>query len=131
MVKVQTVGRVNTVEINVTQKGTPHAKISVASDSTSKDDQGKYITEWTNFEAWNKTAEYIERNIAKGDIVEVWAEKISNKSQKDGKWYTNYYIREINRHHKAPRDGVAGNAPAATKAPAAPASDFSDEEIPF
>jgi single-stranded DNA-binding protein len=125
-------GRVTKVESNVTANGKQHAKITIVTDSSRKDEtpnaKNYYIPEWTDVDAWNKTAEYVERNIGKGDTVEVEAEKITTKSEKDGKYYTNYHVKEIHRLVKGARDG---EATAPKSAPTAAPADFNDEEIPF
>ena len=118
-------GRVGKVDSRVTATGKEHVSFSVASDTNRKGADGKYLTEWTNFDAWGAQAEYIKNNWNKGDVVEVIADKFT--TQKDGKYYTNYTAREVSRLAKGQNSQQsAGAAPSAANN-----VDIVDEEIPF
>lgn len=131
MVIVQVAGHVGSVETKTFASGKSLARFSVGSQSTRKDEQGKFITEWTQFDAWGPTGEYIAKNWAKGDIVQVLAEKQTTK--RDDKYFTSYPVIRVERIKKGSANqdgGVAAPAPASNNAaPAAPTID--DEEIPF
>lgn len=120
-------GRVGSVETRQVGDRTV-TRFSVASSTYHKDSEGKYISEWTNFEAWNKTGEYIANNVQKGDIVEVQAEKLTRK--KDDKYFTNYTVTKFDRIAKGKASSEGSAAPAAATAPTAQ-STIGDDEIPF
>lgn len=125
MVTLIAVGRVANIETRTLQSGASVTRFSVGVSTSRKEADGTYHTEWTDFDAWSKTGEYVAQYIGKGDLVEVHAEKYTTK--KDGKSYTNYTARNVTRLLKAkPAEGAA--APAA----GGPATaDISEEEIPF
>lgn len=126
MVIVQVAGHVGSVETKTFASGKSMTRVSVGSQSTRKDEQGKFLTEWTSFDAWGATGEYIAKNWAKGDIVQIIAEKQTSK--KDDKYYTSYPVIRVERIKKgaASQEGGA-TAPASNNS--APTMD--DEEIPF
>ena len=108
-------------------------RFSVACATAHKDENGQYLSEWTNFDAWGKTGEYVAKYIQKGDVVEVQAEKFTRK--KGEQYFTNFTVSRCDRimKHK-PAEGEAAPAqPAAQSAakPAAAAPTIEDDDIPF
>lgn len=67
------VGRVGFMEVTTTQSGMKIAKLSIALSERYKDKEGQWQekTIWVNVKLFQKTAEYIENYVQKGDIVYV------------------------------------------------------------
>lgn len=93
--KVQLIGNVGkepeVKEIN----GKKLAKFSIATNETYKNAKGEKIkeTQWHNLIAWGKTAEIIEKYLAKGSEVAVEGKLINrNYLDKDG---VKRYITEV------------------------------------
>ena len=119
MVTLFATGRIGKVESQVTASGKSYTRFSVCTDLGTKDAQNNYESEWTNFTAWDKTAEIVAKYGA-GDIVEVQATKKTTK--KGDQYYTNYTVTRVTRLLKSKK----------TESAAAPtADDINDEEIPF
>lgn len=109
-------------ESRTLQSGKVLTRFSVAESTSEKDKDGNYKTEWTDFCAWDKTAEYIRDKVGSGDLVSVEAEKRTIK--KDDKFFTNYIVRDF---HMLKRNKPAEQTAAANNEPPA----MTDEEIPF
>lgn len=90
-------GRIGKIEKTSTSNGNPWVKFSVASSNGRKDKDGNMKTEWTDFNAFGKRADFISEHVQKGDLVSVVATKDTFKSNgKDGKtrYFTNYNVCE-------------------------------------
>ena len=127
MVTLFATGRIGKVDVRQTQSGKTVTRFSVCTDLPTKDTQGNYESEWTNFTAWDKTAEIVAK-FGSGDIVEVQASKKTTK--RDDKFYTDFTVQRISRLLKSKKNSES-SAPAATAAtPAAPTYE-EDDDIPF
>lgn len=125
-------GRVGSVELRTLSSGTAATRISVCSQLKSKDAEGNYRDEWTNFDSYGKLAEMIARVYGKGDIVYVSAEKRTTKN--GDKYFTNFTISDIERLQKNPKrsNETEQQGAGAQGAPTAPTvSDEEYEDIPF
>ncbi len=94
--KVQLIGNLgNDPEIVNLESGNKLAKFSIATNETYKNAQGEKVTDtqWHNIVAWGKTAEIVEKYLAKGNEVAVEG-KLTTRSYetKEGE---KRYITEI------------------------------------
>ena len=124
-------GRVGKVEPKTVGDKTV-VRLSVCSSTMhKKSDNSGYETEWTQFDAWNKLAEYIEKNIHKGDVVEIHAEKFTRKSGEQ--YFTNYTVTKFERLAKGKESlSLDGGQPAnVTQSAPASAPTMADDDIPF
>ncbi len=72
--KVQLIGNAgNTPEIKTFEKGKKLARMVIATNETFYNDKGEKITDtqWHTVTAWGKTAEIIEKYVAKGKEVAI------------------------------------------------------------
>lgn len=87
-------------EITKTSNGAMLAKVSLATSEYYKDAEGKSVnnTQWHNLVAWGPQAEFMEKNLHKGDLVGVRG-KIRNRSftGSDGlqQYRTEIIVKEI------------------------------------
>jgi len=94
--KVQLIGRLGMdPEMKKLDNGATLARLSLATDASYKDKNGKKIeeTHWHNLICWNKTAELAERLLAKGKEVAVEG-KLINRSYEDGEG-NKRYVTEV------------------------------------
>ena len=94
--KVQLIGNVgNEPEITNLDSGKKVAKLSMATNTFYKNSNGEKQTEtnWHNIVAWGKTAEIIEKYVAKGKEVAVEG-KLTSRSYED-KDGVKRYITEV------------------------------------
>jgi len=110
MNKVLLVGRIaKTNEVKTFEGGSCNMLFSVATSESFK--KGGEWTEEATFhqiKAWNKTAEYIENHIRKGDLVEIEGQIKIDQWEKDGEKKSFNYINlnRINRLMKSkPKEG--------------------------
>jgi single-strand DNA-binding protein len=90
--KVQLIGRLGMdPEMKKLDNGSTLARLSLATDASYKDKNGKKIeeTHWHNLVCWNKTAELAEKLLAKGKEVAVEGRLIT-KSYEDGEGNRRY-----------------------------------------
>ncbi len=83
--KVQLIGNTgNDPEIVNLDNGMKVAKLSIATSETYKNDKGEKVTDtqWHNVVAWGKTAELIEKYVAKGKELAIEG-KLSHRSYED------------------------------------------------
>jgi single-strand DNA-binding protein len=95
--RVQLIGNLgNDPEIIALESGKKLAKFSIATNESYKNAQGEVVknTEWHNVIAWGKTAEIIEKYLAKGSEVAVEG-KLTSRSYED-KEGVKRYVTEIN-----------------------------------
>lgn len=95
--KVQLIGNLgNDPEIIALENGKKLAKFSIATNESYKNAQGEVVknTEWHNVIAWGKTAEIIEKYLAKGSEVAIEG-KLTSRSYED-KEGVKRYVTEIN-----------------------------------
>ncbi|MGB0880486.1 MAG: single-stranded DNA-binding protein [Polaribacter sp.] len=94
--KVQLIGNLGKdPEIITLESGKKLAKFSMATNESYKNAQGEKIenTQWHNIVAWNKTAEIIEKYLAKGHEVAIDGKLTSRSYQtKEGE---KRYITEV------------------------------------
>lgn len=87
MNKVILTGRITTKpELKKTQKGTAYTSASIAVQRDLKNAAGEYETDFINFTAWDKQAEYLCNYVNKGnrlDLVGRWQTR--KYEDKDGK----------------------------------------------
>jgi single-strand DNA-binding protein len=150
--KVILIGRLGKdPELKYTPSGTPVAKFSLATDDSFKDRNGELQkhTEWHNIVAWNKLAEICGEYLTKGKQVYIegrirshqWEDQEKNKR-------TTYEIvasQMTMLGSKSDNERPSANPPRAAAAhagtgeensrgpepPSTPASDITDEDIPF
>ena len=94
--KVQLIGNLgNNPEVITLDSGKKLAKFSIATNESYKNAQGEKVTDtqWHNVIAWNKTAEIVEKYLAKGNEVAVEG-KLTSRSYED-KEGVKKYITEI------------------------------------
>ena len=94
--KVQLIGNLgNTPEIINLESGKKLAKFSIATNESYKNSQGERVTDtqWHNIDAWNKTAEIIEKYLEKGSEVAIEG-KLTSRSY-ETKEGDKRYITEI------------------------------------
>jgi single-strand DNA-binding protein len=94
--KVQLIGNVgNDPEIKNFEGGKKLANITLATHESYKNDKGEKIeeTQWHRVSAWGKTAEIIEKFVAKGKEIAVEG-KLSHRSYED-KNGEKRYITEV------------------------------------
>jgi len=94
--KVQLIGNLgNDPEIINLDGGKKLAKFSIATNETYKNQKGEKVTDtqWHNIVAWGKTAEIIEKYVAKGKEVAVEG-KLTSRSY-DDKEGVKRYITEV------------------------------------
>lgn len=60
------------------------ARFSLAVDRERKNKDGERVTDFPNCVAFGKTAEFVERNLAKGDKIAVVGRMESSKYEKNG-----------------------------------------------
>ena len=95
--RVQLIGNLgNDPEIIDLESGKKLAKFSIATNESYKNAQGDVVknTEWHNVIAWGKTAEIIEKYLAKGNEVAIEG-KLTSRSYED-KEGIKRYVTEIN-----------------------------------
>ena len=78
--------------LRVTQSGKSVCEISIATNDGDKDNQGNPLTNWHKVICFDKTAEFVSRNVAKGTIV--CAEGPVKLRSFDGKEGHKVYIKE-------------------------------------
>jgi single-strand DNA-binding protein len=94
--KVQLIGNVgNDPEIKNFEGGKKLANITLATHESYKNDKGEKVeeTQWHRVSAWGKTAEIIEKYVAKGKEIAVEG-KLSHRSYED-KNGEKRYITEV------------------------------------
>lgn len=94
--KVQLIGNVgNDPEIKNLEGGKKLANLTIATNESYKNDKGEKVeqTEWHRVVAWGKTAEIIEKYVAKGNQVAIEG-KLSHRSY-DDKNGEKRYITEV------------------------------------
>ena len=94
--KVQLIGNLgNDPEIVTVASGRKRAKFSMATNESYKNNKGERMTDtqWHHVIAWGKTAELIEKYVAKGKEIAVEG-KLTNRSY-DNKAGEKRYITEI------------------------------------
>ena len=85
MIKVDITGRLTKdTTLNKLPSGLQCCRFSIASRTSRKDNNGKYITEFVNCVAWGKTAEMVVAYAGKGDIVRALGDWQTKTWAKDG-----------------------------------------------
>lgn len=85
MIKVDITGRLTKdTTLNKLPSGLQCCRFSIASRTSRKDNNGKYITEFVNCVAWGKTAEMVADYARKGDIVRALGDWQTKTWVKDG-----------------------------------------------
>jgi single-strand DNA-binding protein len=99
--KVQLIGNLgNAPEVRNTESGKKLAKFSIATNEIYRNAQGEKVTEtqWHNLIAWGKTAEIVEKYLAKGSEVVIEGKLINrNYTDKEGnkKYVTEVEVSEL------------------------------------
>jgi single-strand DNA-binding protein len=94
--KVQLIGHLgNDPEIKETENGRKLARMSVATNENYRNAKGEKVTEtqWHNIVAWGKTADIVEKYLAKGSEVMIEG-KLVSRSYTD-KAGNKKYITEV------------------------------------
>ena len=85
MIKVDITGRLTKdTTLNKLPSGLQCCRFGIASRTSRKDNNGKYITEFVNCVAWGKTAEMIADYAGKGDLVRALGDWQTKTWAKDG-----------------------------------------------
>lgn len=85
MIKVDITGRLTKdTTLNRLPSGLQCCRFSIASHTSRKDNNGKYITEFVNCVAWGKTAEMVVAYVGKGDLVRALGDWQTKTWAKDG-----------------------------------------------
>ena len=133
MNKVIIIGRLGRdPELKYTQSGQPVCNVSVATDETYKDKDGKKVelTEWHRVQLWRHQAEFAGKYLKKGRLVCVEG-KLQTRKWEDKDGVTRYITEIIARSIKAldsKRDG-SGGVPDPSDQDAPP--DFQTGDAPF
>jgi single-strand DNA-binding protein len=135
--RVVLVGRITrTPELKYTPAGAPVVSFSIAVDRFTKDEAGKYETDFFNVTAWRKTAEFVSQYLPKGRLISI-----------DGRLQTRSWVDQATGMKRSAVEIVADNVdpvgpkpaseedhsdqpPVRPTTPTAPASD-EDESDPF
>ena len=133
MNKVIIIGRLGRdPELKYTQSGQAVCNVSVATDETYKDKDGKKVelTEWHRVQLWRHQAEFAGKYLSKGRLVCVEG-KLQTRKWEDKDGVTRYITEIIARSIKAldsKRDG-SGGVPDPSDQDAPP--DFQTGDAPF
>ncbi|RZJ36038.1 MAG: single-stranded DNA-binding protein [Flavobacterium sp.] len=95
--KVQLIGNTgNDPEIINLESGRKLAKLTIATNESYKNEKGERITDtqWHNVVAWGKTAEIIEKFVAKGKEIAIEG-KLNHRSYEDKNGEKKYYTEVI------------------------------------
>jgi len=99
--KVQLIGHVGaTPELTTLESGKKLVRFSIATNETYKNAQGEKQTntDWHNVVAWGKTAEIIDKYVAKGSEIAIGG-KLTSRSYEDRdgvkRYITEIVINEI------------------------------------
>lgn len=85
MIKVDITGRLTKdTTLNKLPSGLQYCRFSIASRTSRKDNNGKYITEFVNCVAWGKAAEMVVAYAGKGDLVRALGDWQTKTWAKDG-----------------------------------------------
>jgi len=99
--KVQLIGHLgNTPEVKELENGRKHARFSIATNETYRNNKGDKVTEttWHNLVAWGKIAGIVEKYLNKGSEVAIEGKLISRSyTDKDGikKYITEVQVNEL------------------------------------
>lgn len=130
--KVTLVGRLGAdPELRHTQKGTPVANISLATDEsyTDKDGNRQKKTEWHRVIVWGKQAENASEFLAKGRAALIEG-KIQTRQFQDQEGQTRY-MTEINAQNVVFLPSGQGQGQQDSGGTASGGTDDADEEVPF
>jgi single-strand DNA-binding protein len=114
-------------EVKYTQKGTPVAKISLATNERFKQgEEWKERTEWHNVILWARLAEIAKEYLHKGSKIAIEGSLRTRSWDQDG---VKHYMTEITASDLIMLDGkkTAGSEPAAVIA----GGPITDEDVPF
>lgn len=102
------VGRISfKKEVKVFESGSSQILFGVCtSENYKKDEQWVEDATFHTLKAWNKTAEYIDRNVNVGDMVEINGSNKVDEYEKDGEKKSFAYIN-LNKIKKVPRVKVS------------------------
>ena len=92
--KVLIMGRiVRPIELKSTKSGTAVSTFTIASDSDYKNQDGERRTEFIDVTVWNKLAEFVNRNLVKGQQIVVEGSLASNSwADNNGNRRISYYV---------------------------------------
>ena len=131
MNKVIIIGRLGRdPELKYTPSGQPVCNISVASDESYKDKDGKKVelTEWHRVQLWRHQAEFAGKYLSKGRLVLVEG-KLQTRKWEDKDKITRYVTEIIARNIQALDSKRDGGVPAPSDQDAPP--DFQMDDAPF
>ena len=114
MIKVDITGRLTKdTTLNKLPSGLQCCRFSIASRTSRKDNNGKYITEFVNCVAWGKTAEMVVAYAGKGDIVRALGDWQTKTWAKDGteRKDVEVNVRDIEFLSKAKENGQKTTSP--------------------
>jgi single-strand DNA-binding protein len=115
--RVVVVGRITkTPELKYTPAGAPVVSFSVAVDRFTKDDAGKYETDFFNVTAWRKTAEFVNQYLPKGRLISI-----------DGRLQQHQWVDQATGMKRSAVEIVADNVDPVGPKPASEEEDHSDQ----
>lgn len=124
-------------ELKVTNNGDANIRFTVAANRHVKSADGTYAADFIPVSVWRKTAEYVNKYIQVGDLVEVEGRlRVDSTKDRDGK-YTTYWEVSGERVNILSRKGGGQSADGApAQDPAGVQGGFDDyemdnAEIPF
>lgn len=93
------VGRIaSDLELKVTENGKKFVNFCLAVQRDFKNQNGEYETDFMWFSVWEKTAEYMESNVEKGDSISVSGRLSTRQRDIEGKEVTMLEVipRQVN-----------------------------------
>lgn len=122
---------VRDIELKQTQSGNFVISNCVAVARERKEANGEYITDFFNFVAWNKQAEYLNKTAKKGDRTEICG-RLQNRTYTDNKGdertISEIIVESIRTFAKAEETQTqATNNERVIEEP----SELEDDELPF
>ena len=132
------VGRiVNDPEARQTQGGVTQSKFRVAVNRDFKNAEGKYDADFFNIVAWKGTADFCNRYLQKGRLVEINGRVQTGKYEKDGavRYTFDVMVNTIKPLERAQETVNGGTTSSGAVAPPSPKgegfTEVDDDELPF
>lgn len=133
MNKVVLIGNVcRDIEVYTTQGGVKKVSYSLAVRRRFANQQGEHETDFISCQSWRNTAEYCEKNLAKGKKVAVVGElRTNNYTTQDGQKRFRTYV-EVEELNVLPSGSTGGNVQNdEVPAPTGEMVQNEDDELPF
>lgn len=134
MNSINIVGRiVNDPEARQTQSGVTQSKFRVAVTRDFKNAEGKYDADFFNIVAWKGTADFCNRYLQKGRLVEINGRVQTGKYEKDGavRYTFDVMVNSIKPLDKAEKANHQAAAPQAQTMAQQGFEEVDDDSLPF